>query len=114
VALADPRAESPPETRLRLLLVDAGLPSPEVQYEVVDGHGFVLARCDLAHPPARVAIEYDDSVHLTRRQRERDLQRDAELSALGWLTVRFRAVDLEMAQTACCVRTILDTRRRAA
>lgn len=34
VALADPRAESPMETRLRLLLVLGGLPAPHVQYRI--------------------------------------------------------------------------------
>lgn len=53
VALADPRAESPPETRLRVGLVLDGLPIPEAQYEIVDEFGFVLARVDLAYPPAR-------------------------------------------------------------
>ena len=32
VVLADPGAESPMETRLRLLLVNHGLPAPQVQY----------------------------------------------------------------------------------
>ncbi|MDT7683966.1 MAG: hypothetical protein QOG57_4276, partial [Pseudonocardiales bacterium] len=43
VALSDPRAESPMETRLRVGLVRAGLPVPEVQYPIVDEEGFTLA-----------------------------------------------------------------------
>jgi hypothetical protein len=49
-ALADDRAESPLETRLRLLLRDSGLPSPTPQWPVLDGRGYVLARLDLAWP----------------------------------------------------------------
>jgi hypothetical protein len=113
VRFADPRAESPPETRLRLLLVDAGLPWPAVQYPVVDAHGVVLARCDLAYPEARVAIEYDGELHFTRRGRERDLRRDAGLAALGWVTVRFGRDDVDLAQTAWRVREVLATRRRS-
>lgn len=56
VALADPRAESVMESRLRLLLVLAGLPAPEVQYPVVDPYGFVIARIDLAYPQAKLAL----------------------------------------------------------
>jgi hypothetical protein len=39
--LMDSRAESPMETRVRLLLVLAGLPSPDLQIELADAAGFV-------------------------------------------------------------------------
>jgi hypothetical protein len=42
VAAADPREESPQETRLRLDLIRAGLPRPEVQFEIRDEYGFLL------------------------------------------------------------------------
>ena len=45
---ARPHVESPMETRMRLLLVDAGLPEPPVQYTVVEGRGLFEARLDLA------------------------------------------------------------------
>lgn len=70
--MADPRAESPMETRLRL--VRAGLPRPDVQYRVVNEYGIVLVRVDLAYPSARLTIEYDGSEHYTRRRGERDHQ----------------------------------------
>jgi hypothetical protein len=44
VALADPKAESPMETRPRLGLIQAGRPPLEVRFEVYDVHGFVPAR----------------------------------------------------------------------
>lgn len=91
VDLADPRAESPPETRLRVLLMEAGLPKPEVQYEVRDEYGFTLARADLAYPDARLAIEYDGAVHFDRLHNHRDQDRDARLASHGWLTLRVRA-----------------------
>jgi hypothetical protein len=96
VALADPRAESPPETRLRVALVRAGLPPPEVQYRIDDEDGFPLARVDLAYPEARLAIEYDGAVHLDRDRAERDRDRDAELVELGWATVRLASDDLHL------------------
>jgi very-short-patch-repair endonuclease len=47
-------------------------------------------RLDLAFDEERVALELDGyAFHSTRRQRERDMQRDAALAAIGWLTVRF-------------------------
>lgn len=58
IALADPRAESPMESELRLIALDAGLPTPALQHEVVDGNG-EIRRLDLAWPDARVALEYD-------------------------------------------------------
>ncbi|MCW0211851.1 MAG: hypothetical protein OJJ54_00665 [Pseudonocardia sp.] len=56
-ALADPRAESPPESRVRVHLVLAGL-DPVPQYQItLDGED--VARVDLAFPARRVAVEYD-------------------------------------------------------
>ncbi len=108
VALADPRAESPPETRLRLQLGAAGL-APEVQYRIRDEYGFVVARVDLAYPEARLAVEYDGADHFTRNRRERDAQRDTTLAAMGWVTLRFGHDQIGAAQTVDLVhRTLLE------
>ena len=88
VGPADPKAESPPEPRLRLRLIRAGLPWPEVQFRILDEYGFVVARVDLAYPAARLAVEYDGAHHYTRNRGERDRRRDAELADLGWETLR--------------------------
>jgi very-short-patch-repair endonuclease len=60
--LADDRAESPQESRLRIrLVVYAKLPAPEVQYVVpVAGGEF---RLDLAYVEVKIAIEYDGAEH---------------------------------------------------
>jgi len=99
VELADPRAESPMETRLRVGLLRAGLPRPEVQYRIEDEQGFVLARADLAYPAAKLAIEYDGDTHFSRQHGESDRQRDAELAGYGWLTLRLGPDDVGAAQT---------------
>jgi hypothetical protein len=92
VALAQPRAESPMETRLRLLLHDHG-PPPAVQFPLRNGHGRVLARFDLAYPEARLAISYDgDEYH--RGRRGPDNHRDIAASLLGWETMRFQSGDI--------------------
>lgn len=93
MALGDPRAESPPETRLRVCLVAAGLP-PVVQHLITDEHGFPLARADLTYPDAKLAVEYDGSDHFGRVHAERERFRDAELASHGWETVRTTANDL--------------------
>lgn len=112
VLLADPRAESPPESRLRLDLRRSGLPPPEVQYEIRTSDGVLLARADLAYPEAHLAVEYDGATHFSRWRRERDLRRDATLAVYGWQTLRLSRDDLGPA-AATRVRAILAVRRRA-
>ncbi|TMC02364.1 MAG: hypothetical protein E6J41_30265 [Chloroflexi bacterium] len=63
VDLAEPGAESPMETRLRLLLVLAGLPRPRVQVPLYDNRGRFLGRPDLYYPLARLGLEYDGGTH---------------------------------------------------
>ena len=59
VELADERAESPMDSRLRVRLVLAGLPSPQPQFVILDADGRFVARVDLAWAEYRVAAEYD-------------------------------------------------------
>ena len=66
VAKAEPLAASPMETRLRMLLVLAGLPRPEAQASLHDDKGRFLGRVDLYYPAHRLAIEYDGGTHRTR------------------------------------------------
>jgi hypothetical protein len=48
VALADGRAQSPLETRIRLACIDAGMPPDDLQYPVLDHWGRIIGRGDLA------------------------------------------------------------------
>jgi very-short-patch-repair endonuclease len=89
LALVDPRAESPMESRMRMALYLGGLPVPTVQHPVIArGSRYYL---DLAYPEARLAIEYDGADHRTQRRARRDLLREAVLTALGWKILRFDA-----------------------
>lgn len=89
LALVDGGAESPYETLTRLILVRAGLPAPPTQVPVIDGHGFVVAYVDMGWRDLRVAVEYDGAQHWTDpRQRRRDIERLADLEALGWIVIR--------------------------
>jgi len=92
IGLADPRAESPMETRLRVLLVLAGLPRPVCQAELTDEHGRFLARVDLYYPSERLALEYDGGVH--RDSLAADNRRQNRLLAAGYRLLRFAAADV--------------------
>ncbi|HEY9484360.1 MAG TPA: DUF559 domain-containing protein [Micromonosporaceae bacterium] len=84
--LADARAQSAPESRLRVRFVLAGLPRPAVQLAVVVGGGIVL-HPDLAWEEFRVAVEYDGVWHATADQMRRDRRRLNLLVADGWLVL---------------------------
>ncbi len=93
VALADGLAESPPETRLRLLMHRGGLPPPSAQYRVFDAEGFV-ARVDFAFPELKLAIEYDGAWHGQPGQLARDRRRLNRLAAAGWRVFFVTAADM--------------------
>jgi hypothetical protein len=94
LTLVDPRAESPMETRLRLLLNDAGAPPPTPQHEVRASDGHLIGRVDLAYPGWRIAIEYEGDHHRERAQFRRDITRVNALRDAGWLVLRFTAYDV--------------------
>lgn len=90
--LVDGGAESPQESRLRVVLVRAGLPFPQTQIEFHDDYGEVIIRVDMGWPQWRVAVEYDGVQHWTdARQRAWDIERLALLEAAGWVVVRVSA-----------------------
>jgi hypothetical protein len=59
-------AESPMETRLRWLLIQARLPIPEVQADLRDSSARLLGRADLYYSSARLVPEYDGANHRER------------------------------------------------
>ncbi|GHE08598.1 hypothetical protein GCM10011381_09690 [Klenkia taihuensis] len=89
----DQLAESPQESRVRLLLWAAGL-RPVSQHVVVDAQGRFVARVDLAFPEQRVAVEYDGWWHAERGQFARDRRRLNALQAAGWRVLHVTAADL--------------------
>lgn len=92
--LSDLRAESPMETRSRLVLVRRGLPRPELQYRVYDELGEFIARLDMAYPALKLAMEYDGRGHLEAWQHASDARRLNALDAAGWSILRFTAADV--------------------
>jgi Protein of unknown function (DUF559) len=94
LGLMDPGAQSPKETWLRLLLIDAGVPRPQTQIPVCDEFGDVIAYLDMGWEDLKVAVEYDGVQHRSdRRQYRWDIRRLEMLERLGWIVVRVTAGD---------------------
>lgn len=91
--MASPGAESPAESWIRLMLVEQGIPLPEVNWPIRDLDGQLLYRLDLAWPHLRVALEYDGYAAHSGRETE-DGARRADLEARGWIVVVVRREDL--------------------
>lgn len=90
--LIAPASESPMETRLRLLLVMAGLPRPQVQPTLRDESGIFVARPDLYYPLHRLVIEYDGATH--KHSIAADNRRQNRLYVAGYRVLRFTAGDV--------------------
>jgi very-short-patch-repair endonuclease len=92
IELAEPATESVMETRLRLLLVFAGLPRPRAQVPLYDEAGRFVGRPDLYYPPRRLGLEYDGSTH--RGSLTADNRRQNRLINAGYKLLRFGAADV--------------------
>lgn len=103
--LVDARAESPQETRLRLLLVRAGLPRPTTQVPVADERGRVRRRIDMGWPIWTVGVEYDGEQHFSSAvDYENDIDRLEFLAERGWTIVRVSARQLRYERPAIVAR----------
>jgi AbiEi antitoxin C-terminal domain len=87
VPLTDAGAQSPRESWLRLLLIDAGFPRPVTQIPVSDGYTTVFI--DLGWDEPKIGLEYEGGQHQSdRRQFVRDIGRYEMFNRLGWLMIR--------------------------
>ena len=98
VAFADPLAESPRESWLRLVLHDAGFPATTPQYRIPRPGGLQPYRLDLAIPEARVGFEYDGAEFHPLEQADDDEARRAYIRSRGWTVIVVRRGDLERPQ----------------
>jgi hypothetical protein len=88
-------AESPLESRVRLMLVFARLPEPEPNVNLHDDDGHWLARGDLCFLRWKVLVEYDGWHHeRDAQQRVNDIARRERLEAAGWRLIVITAGDL--------------------
>ena len=101
--------ESRPETLVRLMIVDAGLPEPEINPEVWSDDGEWLGRGDMVLRRWKVLVEYDGDQHRTNTaQYEKDMARRERFGRAGWDGVYIRKRGLRYpAETVERVRTAL-------
>lgn len=93
--LADGRAESPPESVLRLRCIECLWSAMVPQVEAVASTGRFIARLDLADEDLMAAVEYDGAEwHSTPEQQEHDRVRRALAGDEGWLVEAFTGVNL--------------------
>jgi hypothetical protein len=92
--LVDAGSQSPKESWLRVLLVQAGLPPPRTQIPIRDEFGDAIAYLDMGWEAVKVAAEYDGDQHRTKRsQYSWDVRRLEMLERRGWIVVRVVADD---------------------
>jgi very-short-patch-repair endonuclease len=94
IELSDAGAQSPKESWLRVVLIQAGLPRPQTQIPVRNEFGNAIAYLDMGWEDVKVAVEYDGEQHRSdRRQYTWDVRRLETLERLGWIVVRVLAGD---------------------
>jgi len=94
LALATGRAASPAESWLLLMVVEFGLPWPEVNWPLMSPWGRRVCLLDLAWPDLRIAVEYQGyAVHAGRE--EHDEARFADLRRRGWIVVEADRADFD-------------------
>lgn len=105
--------DSPMESRLRMLLVLAGLPEPRVNHVVRDHEGKLLVRFDLSYPDLKLVIEYDGRQHMTDDETwALDLERRELLDDNDWRMVKVTAVGIFEQPARTIARVAYAIRRR--
>jgi hypothetical protein len=102
--LADPRLESPAETRTWFMCYRHGVPAPTPQYELRDEIGDLIARLDFAWPELGVWLEVDGRQKYVKYLREgesvvdvvlREKERESMIAEItGWRCIRITWADL--------------------
>jgi very-short-patch-repair endonuclease len=87
--LLNERAESPQESRLRVMLRD--LPGMSVNHWVPEQR----ARIDIAFPQAKLAVEYQGDHHRDTETFRADLMRIARLESVEWHVLQVTSLDLD-------------------
>ncbi|WP_418003307.1 endonuclease domain-containing protein [Mycobacterium sp. PDNC021] len=87
--LCDPGAQSPQESRLRMLVIAEDFPRPQTQIPVLGPDGSPTYFLDMGWEDLMLAIEYDGAQHAS--QLGYDIVRSEYLAGLGWIVVRVAA-----------------------
>jgi hypothetical protein len=92
ITLSDAGAESPQETRTRLVLTHAGLRPKQTQIKVFDRFGVFVRRIDMGWADWKVGVEYDGEQHWTDPGiRAHDIEWQADIEALRWRIIHVSA-----------------------
>jgi hypothetical protein len=101
---ADPRPDSPMESRMRWRFIDGGLPAPDLQIRVGDGQRY--RELDTGWPEKRVGAEFDGAeAHMTREQLRDDRRRHNWLTDRRWTLLHFTASDVYRTPAAMVATT---------
>lgn len=88
-------AASPMETRLRLVIVDGGLPEPDwLNKRLYDAQGRFLGEPDMGWDPPEFGVEYDGVYHENAPQRLADNRRENGLLIAGIPLLRYGRHDV--------------------
>ena len=94
--LVDAGAESPQETRIRLMLIRNNFPRPRTQIPVYDGFGALVAVLDMGWENVKIAVDYEGEHHRrTRREFNKGIRRHEAVTELDWTDIRVTAYDSE-------------------
>lgn len=97
---------SPQESKLRLALVLAGFPEPELDVDVLNDAGDYLGTTECAYSKLKIAIEYEGDHHRTEtKQWNRDIEKYRAYAAAGWLVIRVTS-DLLYRQSGMLIDTV--------
>lgn len=88
--LADGRSQSGGESRMRLRIIDMGLPRPALQIPVYDAFGRIRFWLDLGWKHWRLAIEYDGEEFHGPEAEEHDAQRRNWIGKRDWAVRAYR------------------------
>jgi len=104
--------DSPMESRLRMLIVLAGLPEPEVNHKIYGEDGRLRYRFDLSYPDLKLVVEYDGRQHRADLdQWDADTERKDWFDHNGWMHVAvfsrgiFRRPDETLARVLAALRS---------
>ncbi|MDQ4502922.1 hypothetical protein [Sinomonas sp. ASV322] len=81
-------SDSPQETQLRLELVRAGLPAPQLNVQILGRDGRPGPKPDIAFVAYRVGVEYEGAHHSEQDQVMRDISRSERYADVRWSEVR--------------------------
>ncbi|WAP52509.1 hypothetical protein OL239_04460 [Arthrobacter sp. ATA002] len=93
--------DSPPETRLRLMMLRGQLPEFAVNCRIDSPRIHRAVWADLGARKYRVCVEYDGLHHLTPEQQALDNERDALTALAGWRQIKINRLQLRQPGSPC-------------